>query len=252
MAKDTKLAKRRIMRQIASNNMLHRSGMMRGFGGTREDAPVGPFVCAYVIDSNDALAIGFGLDGAVDMTGPQVGQVVAQGGSISETRLSSSSSLAEVDFTSGKTVVEMLVESTTPTLVAGQLAADLRLVDMSIPNFVAGIRILVTSTGANFVVSRAGGAAVATGSTTLPCTAGIEVDADTGTFRAIINDVDIALSNDAIAVNQFIIALQTAESLISDAGDVGEIVTGTVRTSASDFTNTYAAGAKDVCGNTIP
>lgn len=209
--------------------------------------------CLYSFNSDDAAAISFGLDGAVDMTASQTGRVVIQGGSISEQRISTDSTFSTVDFTTGTKVVELYCTSTAPAIasIPGIASIGLQLIDLSGPFIRARASYVISDDGLGVLVSGNGGAFLGSAVVGTASTIGMEIDADAGTFRVIVDGTPVTLSDDTFITGNMILGLLTSESTVDQAGDVGITLTAVVRTDAADITQTYAVGATTICGDTL-
>lgn len=216
------------------------------------DSGTPPVGCTYAFNSDDAAAVSFGFDGAVDMTGPQAARHIVQGGGIAEDLFSTNSAFATVDYTVGTKAIEFLFGSSAASLVSSPAVASIgfSVIDPSVPEILAGVSYWVTPSGIEVNVSRAG-SLVGTVTAGTSSTVGFEIDADAGAFIVTVDGTPVTLSNDSITPGNLVLAMRSGEQNVTNIADVGITLTAEVRIAALDITQTYSPGATDICDNAL-
>lgn len=88
--------------------------------------------------------------------------------------------------------------------------------------------------------------------TSPPTVVGVSFDSVAGTLMVIFDNVVQTLSSNAYTPGDAVVALQINEYVVSNAGNAGGVVSGTIRTDAAAMTTTsFAAGTTDMCGTII-
>lgn len=226
-----------------------------GFGDAYVPPVVPPvYVCTYALGLTNGQAISLGATGALTAVDQTVSYTIVGGlgAGVSYYQTTDISDPQTFSTVAGKNVVEF-VFTTEAITTAGIANNAVKVINAGTSADVIVIGIdSADGTHSLYVTTNAGGSvysdAIAVGTNTV----GLEMDSATGKIKVKVNGSYITLSDDSYTgAAACILLIAMGETASVDAANADKVFSIAMRTSSSDFTQSYTTGHTDICGNPV-
>lgn len=226
--------------------------------GLWDMSAVAPISCAYGLIASEAQVMSLGFAGKLTMSNAdQTGSRTLSGAVNTFAAFPDISAPQTFDLTSGKKVVEWEIVMPALDEPTGSAGAQVNIVTATMAQ-VFSFRIQrLPGSATTEVAVELNGATVyydnfyAAGTSVV---VGAEFDSATNTARVILDGNVLTLSSDSYAGsgrNAAVVFIGIEDNNTTGV-DIGKTYSVTLRTAASDITQTYGAGAIDICANSVP